>query len=103
MRLVWTLRARTDLQTIIAYIADDSPDAAERIADIIAATVARLCEQPGLGRPRRKDGTRELIVRKASLASGYIIPYRVRGERCYPAAISFRATVRPSSLLRTAA
>ncbi len=81
MRLVWTPRARADLDEITAYIAADDPDAAERVADYIYDVAAQLCEQPGLGRPGRKDGTRELVVRKGSWRSGYIIPYRVRDER----------------------
>jgi len=35
-----------------------------------------LAEQPGLGRPGRVPGTRELIVAKTR----YIVPHRVRGE-----------------------
>jgi toxin ParE1/3/4 len=38
--------------------------------------VAQLIEQPGLGRPGRVPGTRELIVAKTR----YIVPYRVRGQ-----------------------
>ena len=65
---------------IIACIADDNPDAAERVADYIYGAVAQLCEQPGLGHPGRKAGTRELLIRPGSWVSGYIIPYRVRRE-----------------------
>jgi plasmid stabilization system protein ParE len=39
------------------------------------AAVAMLAEQPGLGRPGRVPGTRELIVAKTR----YLVPYRVRG------------------------
>ena len=81
MELVWTPRARADLEKIIAYIAEDSPDAAERTAEHIFSAVAQLSEQPGLGRSGRKEGARELIIRKASWSFGYIIPYRVRRGR----------------------
>jgi toxin ParE1/3/4 len=37
---------------------------------------AMLAQQPGLGRPGRVPGTRELVV----LKTRYIVPYRVRGD-----------------------
>ena len=42
----------------------------------VLAAVALLAEQPGMGRPGRVPGTRELIVPRTR----YIVPYRVRGE-----------------------
>jgi len=98
MRLVWTPRARADLDEITAYIAEDNPDAAERVADHIYDMAARLCEQPNLGHPGRKDGTRELIVRKGSWRSGYILPYRVRGERVELLAVIHGAREWPADL-----
>ena len=38
--------------------------------------VAVLALQPGIGRPGRVPGTRELVVGKTR----YLVPYRVRGE-----------------------
>jgi plasmid stabilization system protein ParE len=38
--------------------------------------VERLAELPGLGRPGRVAGTRELVVP----GTPYVIPYRVRGD-----------------------
>ena len=67
-------QARTDLAGIVAYIARDDPDAAERVYDRIFATAALLLEQPALGRPGRVDGTRELVVPHTP----YIVPYRSR-------------------------
>lgn len=98
MHLVWTPRARADLDQIIAFIAENNPDAAERIADYIYVAVAQLCEQPGLGRPGRKHGTRELIVRKAAWDSGYIIPYRVRREQVELLAVIHSARQWPADL-----
>jgi plasmid stabilization system protein ParE len=42
----------------------------------VLEAVAQLAEQPGLGRPGRVPGTRELIVSRTR----YIVPYRVRGD-----------------------
>jgi toxin ParE1/3/4 len=39
-------------------------------------SVGQLIEQPGLGRPGRVPGTRELVVTHTR----YIVPYRVHGE-----------------------
>jgi toxin ParE1/3/4 len=98
MYLLWTPRARADLEQIIAFIAENNPDAAERLANYIYTAVAQLCEQPGLGRPGRKDGTRELIVRKAAWDSSYIIPYRVRRERVELLAVIHSARQWPADL-----
>lgn len=42
----------------------------------VLTAVALLAEQPGLGRPGRLPGTRELLVPKTR----YVVPYRVRGR-----------------------
>ncbi len=67
-------QARADLAEIVAYIARDDPDAAERAYKRIFAATALLLEQPALGRPGRVDGTRELVVPHTP----YIVPYRCR-------------------------
>ena len=56
------------------YIARDKPLAAARVVSTIRKTVEGLRRHPGLGRPGRVPGTRELIVP----GTPYIIPYRVR-------------------------
>ncbi|HUG25669.1 type II toxin-antitoxin system RelE/ParE family toxin, partial [Piscinibacter sp.] len=38
--------------------------------------VSMLAEHPGIGRPGRLPGTRELVV----LKTRYVVPYRVRGD-----------------------
>jgi plasmid stabilization system protein ParE len=57
-----------------------------------------LCGQPSPGHPGRKDGTRELIVRKRFWRSSYIIPYRVRGERVELLAVTRSARTWPVDL-----
>ncbi len=98
MRLVWTPRARVDLDEITAYIAEQNPDAAQRVADYIQDEAGLLAQQPGLGRPGRKEGTRELIVSKTAWHSAYIIPYRVRGERIELLAVVHGAREWPADL-----
>jgi len=75
--VVWSPRAIGHLAHLRSFIARDNPKAASRIADVLLAAVERLAELPGLGRPGRVVGTRELIVP----GTPYLIPYRVRGDR----------------------
>ena len=60
--LEWLEPARADLLSIIEYIADDNPDAAQRVKDDIESKVTRLQDFPRMGRPGRVEGTRELVI-----------------------------------------
>jgi toxin ParE1/3/4 len=42
----------------------------------IRASVERLATSPGLGRPGRVTGTRELVI----VGTPYIVPYRVKAD-----------------------
>ena len=77
MTVVWSPRAIKHLAHLREYIADDNPNAANRIADALLEAVERLAQLPNLGRPGRVAGTRELVVP----GTPYIIPYRLRGDR----------------------
>ena len=76
MRIVWLYRAIVDLEAARAYIAQDNPEAANRIGRTITSAVAALADNPAIGRPGRVAGTRELVV----VGTSYIVPYRVRGS-----------------------
>jgi toxin ParE1/3/4 len=65
-----------DLEALRAYIREDNPRAARDVSRRMRRAVEMLRDQPGLGRPGRVAGTRELMIS----ATPYIIPYRVRGE-----------------------
>jgi addiction module RelE/StbE family toxin len=63
--LEWLEPARADLLSIIGYIADDNPDAAQHVKDDIESKVTRLQDFPKMGRPGRPgrvEGTRELVI-----------------------------------------
>ena len=77
MTVVWSARAVGHLEHLRARIARDRPGAAAQVAATILGTVELLAEHPGLGRPGRVPGTRELVVP----GTPYLIPYRVRGDR----------------------
>lgn len=71
MQVKWTRKALINLDDAVKYTAADKPTAAAGVAQKIWNTSQMLAEQPGLGRPGRVAGTRELII------SGlpYILPY----------------------------
>jgi toxin ParE1/3/4 len=76
MRVRWLRMALRNLQEEATYIATDDPAAARLVMQRVLQAVALLDAQPGLGRPGRVPGTRELVV----LKTRYIVPYRVRGD-----------------------
>jgi plasmid stabilization system protein ParE len=76
MQIKWLRTALRNLDEEIAFIAAEDPQAARRTASRILEAIALLETQPGLGRPGRVPGTRELIV----LDSRYLIPYRVNRQ-----------------------
>ena len=71
MPIRWTNKALDNLDAAVEYIAADNPTAAKKVAQKNWDSVQLLKTQPGLGRPGRVSGTRELVV------SGlpYIVPY----------------------------
>ena len=77
MEKTFTRRAQRDLERIHAFIAQDDPGRACEVLADIRVTINRLAVYPGLGRPGKKAGTRELIVPHLP----YKVPYRVRGEK----------------------
>jgi toxin ParE1/3/4 len=66
-------RAFSDLEELTAYIAADSPQNARLVRDRIQTALLLLAQQPPMGRPGRKEGTRELIIPR----TGYVAAYRV--------------------------
>lgn len=70
--VAWLHEALADLRGISDYIAKDNPAAARRVVGAIRDGVGILKEHPGVGRPGRLDGTRELVVRRYP----YIVAYR---------------------------
>jgi toxin ParE1/3/4 len=75
MRIVWSPEAIDDLASLRAYIAEDNPAAARRVALRVSQAVEEnLPANPRIGRPGRVPGTRELVV----TGTPFIVPYRVR-------------------------
>jgi toxin ParE1/3/4 len=76
MRVRWLRKALRNLDDEASFVAADDAAAARLVVERVIEAVAQLAEQPGLGRPGRVPGTRELVVSKTR----YIVPYRVHGD-----------------------
>ena len=76
MRVRWLRKALRNLDEEAAYVSADSASAARLVVERVLRSVSQLADQPGLGRPGRVPGTRELVL----IGTHYIVPYRVRGE-----------------------
>lgn len=75
MKLFWTAEAVEDRRAVYAYIKADNPNAALALDELFSARAARLTNHPGLGRPGRVGGTRELVVHR-----NYILIYDTAGD-----------------------
>jgi len=75
MSVAFTWRALRDLARIRAYIAQDNPVAASRMAVELLAACDRLELFPERGRPGLKRGTRELTT-----VWPYVVVYVVSGR-----------------------
>jgi addiction module RelE/StbE family toxin len=71
LALEWTSQAEGDLLAIVAYIAEENPDAAQALKDEIEAKSGRLPQHPKLYKPGRVKGTREMVTRP-----NYVVIYR---------------------------
>jgi addiction module RelE/StbE family toxin len=79
MKVEWTVPAETDLDELFDYIARDSAVYAEQFVDRVLESVARLSDQPKMGRAvpeADSDNIRELVFRK-----NYRIIYVLRTDR----------------------
>ncbi|OGQ88372.1 MAG: hypothetical protein A2464_02825 [Deltaproteobacteria bacterium RIFOXYC2_FULL_48_10] len=74
MQVKWTRKALLNLDEAIDYIATDKPIAAAEVGAKIWNAAKMLADHPGIGRPGRIAGTRELVI------SGlpFILPYAER-------------------------
>ncbi|HEX3472539.1 MAG TPA: type II toxin-antitoxin system RelE/ParE family toxin [Silvibacterium sp.] len=80
----WTDIAQDNLHSLHSYIAEDNPDAADRMVARVLDAVASLAAFPNVGRPGRVGGTRELVIPRTP----FIVAYRVQ-----PSAIQILAVI----------
>ena len=88
--IVWTQRARRNLEDIGEYIAQDSHIAAEETIRRIIEQVSGLAFYPRIGRVGSVEDTRELVI----ASTPYIAVYRIR-ERVEVLRIRHGAQRRP--------
>ena len=72
MALKWTRAASRDLESVERYISQDNPETAIDTVVEIIHRVEMLAEHPGLGRPGRVAGTRELVLGGLPYVVSYI-------------------------------
>ena len=75
--LVWLQRAIQDRDSQLDYIAQANPMAAVSQGDRIAEQIEILQQHPQMGRPGRKQGTRELVISRTP----FIVVYRIKAKR----------------------
>jgi toxin ParE1/3/4 len=76
MTVRWSPEAAADFESIIAYILEQNPSTADRIAHTIYSAVSPLDMLPNRGRPGRVEGTRELVL----VPLPYVVVYRVQSD-----------------------
>lgn len=73
MKLIVSPEAAADLNRLRAFLADKSPDAAQRAAGSLIHAIQSLDTFPDRGQPTGIEGVRELIVPFGS--SAYVLRY----------------------------
>jgi len=76
MKIIWMDAALSDLRSLRDYIAADNPSAAIKQVSRIVSAARGLVKFPGIGRPGRCHGSRELVIGKTP----YIVAYRLNGK-----------------------
>jgi toxin ParE1/3/4 len=79
MQLRWTTAAVDDLEGIAEYLFEKSPQNAAQIIRKIYEAPSVLNKYPNLGRPGKKEGTRELVISPLP----YIVIYQVKVDILY--------------------
>ncbi|MFW5499971.1 MULTISPECIES: type II toxin-antitoxin system RelE/ParE family toxin [unclassified Maridesulfovibrio] len=76
LHIQWKEDARTDLLSILAYIAEDNLAAARKFKNELESRIDSLCNFPQAYKHGRVDGTREMV-----LSSNYIVVYAENSEQ----------------------
>jgi len=77
LRLDVSTTAKRDMSALIAYIGQDNPKAAIQVAELIVEKMRLLVDHPWIGRPGRREKSRELVVD----GTPYIVAYRVETDQ----------------------
>lgn len=74
--VAWLGSAWRQYQDALEWVSQERPQAALTQDEAITEAVARLGEYPQVGRPGRKQGTRELVVP----GTPFIVVYRIKEQ-----------------------
>jgi plasmid stabilization system protein ParE len=79
-RLIWSPAALRDVQRLYRFLAEKSPEAAQRAVKTIRDAMKVIALQPGIGRPadEMEPEYREWLIDFGG--SGYVALYRLDGE-----------------------
>ena len=95
MTVVWSRRAIRNIRAARAYIARENPVAATAVTERIIQQVEMLLDfSPGIGRPGRITGTRELVIARTP----YVVVYRIGPEQVEILAVFHHARNWPGRL-----
>ena len=94
MKLRYTPRARSDLADIHDYIAQDNPQAAKRVIQIIRKAAEALPQNPFVGKSGRIAGTREFTIGRFP----FLLAYRVEADEVQILSVIHTARMWPESL-----
>lgn len=72
----WSESAMADFETIMDYISRDDHETAIQVGRRIRTAILRLSEFPGIGKPGRREGTRELFLPGLP----FVIIYNIRND-----------------------
>ncbi len=89
MELYWTPEAIQDREVIYDYIEADNPIAALALDELFGDKAGGLIDHPGLGRPGRVTGTRELVAHQNYILIYDVTDYLVRILRVLHVAIQW--------------
>lgn len=76
MKIRWSRTAIDQLRAAYDFIANDDPEAADRVHRQILEQVRQLATYPASGRQGRVTGTRELVI----VRTPYIVAYRLKDQ-----------------------
>lgn len=76
MIIEWLPKAEKTRDALLAYIEKENLVAALEHGDRIDTQVKQLSAHPEMGRPGRKQGTRELVISRTS----FVVIYRVKAK-----------------------
>ena len=94
MLIKWAKAAERDFDKAVEYIAQDAPMAATDVARRIIEAAEKLASHPGMGRPGRIKGTRELIVPGLP----FILPYKEKANAVFILRVLHTSRKWPNSL-----